>query len=115
MTGVVTWQVLIDDQKGDRIEQVSLVIQNGGLFIVKGAMSDKSEEISQFRFEPVDINNASYEKLMTVRGVGEKRAAEIVTQRSITPFKSSSDLKRLPGVSEKLAEKLAKQFYFSKK
>ncbi|MBP7634827.1 helix-hairpin-helix domain-containing protein, partial [Candidatus Ozemobacteraceae bacterium] len=41
---------------------------------------------------PVDINTATLDQLMSVPGIGEKRAQAIITARRIRPFRSILDL-----------------------
>lgn len=56
--------------------------------------------------EAVDINAADQETLMTIKGIGEKRAAAIVAYREQHgPFKSVDELMEVKGVSGSLLEK----------
>ena len=45
--------------------------------------------------QPVDINLAARDELMTLPGIGEKTANDIISAR---PFKSIADLDRVPGI-----------------
>ncbi len=55
--------------------------------------------------EVIDLNSASAEQLMTLKGVGRKRAEEIVALRvSKGCFASVDDLKEVKGVGEKTLE-----------
>lgn len=59
-----------------------------------------------FAGEVVDINTADTDTLMTVKGIGEKRAAAIIAYRdSHGQFKSVDDLAQVRGISENLIEK----------
>jgi competence protein ComEA len=59
-----------------------------------------------FAGEAVDINTANQETLMTVKGIGEKRAAAIIAYRDkYGSFKSVDALSDVQGVSESLVEK----------
>ncbi len=50
----------------------------------------------------VNINRASMEELMTLKGVGEATAQKIVEDRRVNgPFKSVDDLKRVSGIGAK--------------
>ncbi len=56
--------------------------------------------------EAVDINAADQEALMTIKGIGEKRAEAIIAYRAQHGrFRSVDDLVYVPGVSESLVEK----------
>lgn len=56
--------------------------------------------------DAVDINAADLETLMTVKGIGEKRAAAIIAYRDQHgSFKSIDELIDVQGVSESLVEK----------
>ena len=47
----------------------------------------------------VNINTATKEELMTVKGIGEKRAQEIIDYRKKNGnFKSVDDLEKVPGI-----------------
>ena len=56
--------------------------------------------------ERIDINVADVETLMSIKGIGEKRALAIVDYREqYGPFKSVDDLSEVRGVSESLIER----------
>jgi competence protein ComEA len=56
--------------------------------------------------EAVDINAADLETLMTIKGIGEKRAAAIIAYRDENgDFKSIDELIEVQGISESLVEK----------
>ena len=49
----------------------------------------------------VDLNTASAEELMTLPGIGEKRAADIIADREANgPFRTPEDLTRVSGIGE---------------
>jgi competence protein ComEA len=64
---------------------------------------------------PVDINEASEEKLKEVPGIGKVTAARIVAARKQKPFESVDDLRRVPGIGAKTLEKLRPYLTVSKK
>jgi len=67
-----------------------------------------------FSFDPISVNQASYELLQTVKGVGPKLAQQIITYRSeVGPFKGIESIKKLTGVGDKRAQYLATQFSFN--
>lgn len=57
--------------------------------------------------EPVDINTADAQTLaVNIKGVGDKKAAEIVRYREkYGPFKSIEELENIKGIGPKLIEK----------
>jgi len=57
--------------------------------------------------EPVDINTAGLEELMTLPGIGEKRARDIIDYREANgPFRYVEDLIRVPGIGTGILEDL---------
>lgn len=55
----------------------------------------------------VNINTATKEELMTLKGVGEKRAQEIIDYRAKHgPFKSVDDLEKVPGIGPSLMKQI---------
>jgi len=60
--------------------------------------------------EAININTASLEQLQSVKGIGEKIAAAIVTYRdTYGAFKVVDDLVNVKGVGEKKLAKIADQ------
>lgn len=53
--------------------------------------------------KPVDINSAARDELMTLPGIGEKMANEIIGNR---PFKNIEDLNRVPGIGPATLKKI---------
>ncbi len=51
-------------------------------------------------------NKASFEALQALPGVGEKMAQKIVDERANGPFKDLEDLQRVKGIGPKKAEKM---------
>ena len=51
--------------------------------------------------ETVDINTAGVEELMTLPGIGEKRAQDIIDEREVNgPYRFPEDLTRVSGIGE---------------
>lgn len=55
----------------------------------------------------ININKASAEELVKLKGIGEKQAAEIVAYREKSgPFKTLEDFKKVKGIGDKKYEQL---------
>jgi competence ComEA-like helix-hairpin-helix protein len=61
----------------------------------------------------IDINVATWQELTTLRGIGPKRAQDIVAwRREHGPFESAEDLKRIKGVGDSLVEGIRNDIAF---
>ena len=55
----------------------------------------------------VSINNATVEELMTLSGIGESKAKDIIEYRNTNgPFKKLEDLMEIPGIGESIFAKI---------
>lgn len=59
-----------------------------------------------FVFGAVNINTASKKELMSLDGIGSKKAEEIIKYREKTPFKKPEDIKNIKGIGDKLFDKI---------
>ncbi len=58
-------------------------------------------------FAKVNINTASAEELSTLPGIGQSKAAAIVTYRKTNgDFKTVDDLSKVKGIGDKILEKI---------
>ena len=57
-------------------------------------------------FAAVDINHASVKELQNVKGIGEKRAEQIVAYRETHCFQSIDEVTKIKGIGEKSLEKM---------
>ena len=96
------------------ISKSHLVYVDCDVIITAPVENGRSPNMAVFFFEPISINQASYELLQTVRGVGPKLAQQIITYRSeVGRFVSLESIKKLTRVGEKRAQYLATQFSFN--
>ena len=97
------WVYVDDDEAEDEdgtIQTVAMTEKKPA----KAAVS-KSRKADALK-EPVDVNEASFEKLQTIPGVGRVMAGRIIEARKTKPFESVDDLRRVPGIGPKTLEKI---------
>ena len=61
-----------------------------------------------FLFAAVNINNASKEELMTLKGIGETTAEAIIEYRKKNKFTKIEDIKNVKGIGDKKFESIKK-------
>jgi competence protein ComEA len=68
--------------------------------------AEASQTQGQEQSSKVDINTATASELAGLKGIGVKRAADILAYREANgPFKSIEGLSKVKGVSEKIVDK----------
>lgn len=56
----------------------------------------------------MNFQTASKEELMSIKGIGEKRAAAIIKYRKTHTLKSAADLENVPGIGKEVADNAKK-------
>ena len=64
--------------------------------------SKKEERIKA----PIDVNQADFEELQKLPGIGPKLAQRILDERAKSPFRAVEDLRRVSGIGPKILERL---------
>ena len=83
-----------------------LVVGFSGMVLADEKHSDDGAMAAQ----KVDVNTATAEKLQDVKGIGPKKAEEIVKYRTANgPFKSVDDLANVKGIGEATVKKIKDQ------
>jgi competence protein ComEA len=65
--------------------------------------SSKKEELIK---APIEVNQADFEELQKLPGIGPKLAQRILDERAKSPFRTVEDLRRVSGIGPKILERL---------
>jgi len=60
-------------------------------------------------FSVVDINNATFDELVGLKGIGKKKASKIIKYREKHCFKTLKELKKIKGIGKKDTKKIIKK------
>jgi len=87
--------------------------EEAGLRNLKDSAMELSEEVPSVEVEndkipkgKLNINNASFEDLVKVPGIGPKTASLILERRQREKFRSIEELKEIKGIGDKKLQKL---------
>lgn len=61
---------------------------------------------ANFAYAAINLNTATKKELVSLEGIGDKKADEIIKYRTKTPFKKIEDIKNIKGIGDKLFEKI---------
>ena len=95
-----------------RVETEDLLAQNTAVVVQAVPSAEPTPQTSPEAAAPstegkIDLNTATKEELMTLPGIGEKRAADIIADREANgPFRIPEDLTRVSGIGEGILEGL---------
>ncbi len=102
--GIIEKDKLLYHTKGEHIV-IQLDEQVSAIEIPE--IPEKTEESETENTEKVDINTASKEQLMTLKGIGDKLSDNIIAYRSIQKFENIEDIKNVDGIGDKKFEDIA--------
>ncbi|MFO0814547.1 MAG: helix-hairpin-helix domain-containing protein [Gemmatales bacterium] len=92
----------------ERMKQFVLVSQHGSTDQAPSTMQPLRSGPKQSPGEPIDLNLATAQQLMTLPGIGPALAERIITERTERgKFESVNDLTRIRGIKGKTLEKIA--------
>ena len=95
-----------------RVETEDLLAQNTAVVVQAVPSAEPTPQTSPEEAVPsaegkINLNTATKEELMTLPGIGEKRAADIIADREANgPFRIPEDLTRVSGIGEGILEGL---------
>ena len=90
-------------EQEDYLEEKCKISEEGK--VENDACLEDEKEETTFQTK-VNINTATKEELMTLSGIGESKAEEIITYRKSTPFKTIEDLKNVSGIGDATYEQI---------
>ena len=87
-----------------------LVMKYTGLIAEEDVNSADSLNFQQDHQLQYDLQNITKEELITIPGIGEKKAADILRYKEENGFQTKTDLMKIKGIGKKTYEKIEKYF-----
>ena len=87
-----------------------LVMQYAGLMAEEEINSSDSLNFQQDHQLQYDLQNITKEELVTIPGIGEKKAEDILRYKEENGFQAKNELMNIKGIGEKTYEKIEKYF-----
>jgi competence ComEA-like helix-hairpin-helix protein len=89
---------------------IAIVVGFSGTSLATSEVKKDAKEIlDKIPTEPVNINTADLDTLMSLPGIGEKKAQDILSfRKSIGSFKSIEQLMEVPGIGEGIFKQIQK-------
>lgn len=94
---------LPEENKDESVLNITDFVQNYLSVIDKNEPSPNDPDISESK---ININTASKEELMSLKGIGEAKALSIIEYRENNPFTCIEELKNISGIGEKVFEQI---------
>jgi len=89
---------------------VGLLVKYTGLIAEEDVNSADSLNFQQDHQLQYDLQNTTKEELITIPGIGEKKAEDILQYKEENGFQKKSDLMNVKGIGQKTYEKIEKYF-----
>ncbi len=89
---------------------IGLVMKYTGLTAEEDANSSDSLNFQQDHQLKYDLQNITKEELITIPGIGDKKAEDILQYKEENGFKAKTELMNIKGIGEKTYEKIKKYF-----
>ena len=89
---------------------VGLLVKYTGLIAEEDVNSADSLNFQQDHQLQYDLQNVTKEELITIPGIGEKKAGDILQYKEENGFKKKSELMNVKGIGQKTYEKIEKYF-----
>jgi len=90
---------------------LGLILKYTGLMAGTDPISPDSLNFEKDYEIRYDLNTVTKEELITIPGIGEKKAADIIDYKETHGFRSKRDLMNIKGIGEKSYLKIEKYFY----
>ena len=89
---------------------LGLVVKYTGLIAEEDAISNDSLNFQQDHQLQYDLQNITKEELITIPGIGEKKAGDILQYKEDNGFQYKAELMNIKGIGEKTYAKIEKYF-----